>query len=218
MRFHIVKYAAMYRLKSFFASLFFAASSRLVLRKSDFLRKAIRILSFLALVIAIGSCGPTLKPFTKSLYEDRNWSDGDLKRIQFYVSDNIVMRRQVSGGSMEVISGEIKIVDGRKVVEVIIPKGTPGVLLFRPKLDRFAISFEKEDDQKYLIFGPSPKASGRFVLLASEWGRRAGKVTYNGKKYSVDASSAYSALMVDLKKIWKTSVSSRTAKGRKIDR
>ncbi len=170
----------------------------------------------LLLVILSSSCGPTLRPFTKNLYQDRSWTDNELKRVQFYLSDDIVMRRQVSGSTFEVTSGEIKIVDGRKVEEIVIRKGTPGILLFRPKASRFAVSFEEGSDSRYLIFGPNPKAGGRFVLLASEWNRRQGQVTYDGRKWNVDATSAYSALLVDLKKIRKVSVSSRTAKGRKV--
>lgn len=141
-----------------------------------------------------------------------------MKKVQFYLSENIVMQREVSGSKMDIVSGEIKIVDGRKVEEVVIPRGTPGILLFRPKDDRFAVSFEAGGDDRYLIFGPNPKVGGRFVLLASEWNRSNGIVTYDGKKWEVESNSAYSSLMVDLKKIRQVSVSSRTAKGRTIGR
>ncbi len=163
------------------------------------------------------SCGPNLKPFTKRLYDERNWSNEDLRRVQFYLSENIVMRREVSGGTFEVISGEIKIVDGRKVEEIVIKKGTPGVFLFSPKKNRLAVSFESDGDERFLIFGPNPKTGGKFVLLASDWSKYRGTVTYDGRKYEVDSRSAYASLMVDLKKIRKTSVSSRTAKGRKVN-
>ena len=172
-------------------------------------------LLFLGSILLFTACGPNLKPFTKGLYEERQWSDEDLRRVQFYLSQDIVMRRQLSGSTFEVISGEIKIVDGRKVEEIVIRKGTPGVFVFRPKTNRLAISFE-DSDKRFLVFGPNPKASGRFVLLASDWGRYQGKVTYENQKYTVNSSSAYSSLMVDLKKIRKTSVSSRTARGRKV--
>lgn len=172
--------------------------------------------AMLFLLLTVSSCGPNLRPFTRSLYQERNWTENELKRVQFYLSENIVMRRQVSGSTFEVTSGEIKIVDGRKVEEIVVPRGTPGILLFRPKESRFAVSFEEGNDNRYLVFGPNPKAGGRFVLLASEWNRRQGKVTYDGRKWDVDAGSAYSSLMVDLKKIRKVSVNSRTARGRKI--
>lgn len=164
----------------------------------------------------LSSCGPTLSPFTQRLYDEQDWSDPELKRIQFYLSDDILMRRQIGQDKSEIISGEIKIVDGRQVEEIRIPARTPGVLLFLPKENRFAISFEEGGEDRYLVFGPNPKVGGRYVLLASEWNRRQGRVTYDGKKFVVDNSSAFSALMVDLKKIRKTSIKSRTAGGRKV--
>ena len=172
-------------------------------------------LGFILLTI-LTSCGPTLTPFTQNVYNSRNWTENELKRVQFYLSRDIILRRQLSGGSFEVISGEIKIVNGKKVEEIRIPGNTPGILLFRPKDDHFAISFEEGGDQRYLVFGPNPKAGGRFVLLASEWKRRVGTVTYEGKKYRVDDQSAYASLLVDLKKVNKTELNRRTAGGRKV--
>lgn len=168
-------------------------------------------------LMAFSACGPTLSPFTEQLYEQNRWPESELKRIQFYLSEDIVMRRELSGSKSEIISGEIKMVDGRQVEEVAIRKGTPGVLLFLPDKDRFAISFEEGGRERYLIFGPNPKADGRFVLLASDWQRRAGTVTYEGKKWRVDNRSAYASLLVDLKKMNKVSVDSRTAGGRRVD-
>jgi hypothetical protein len=127
------------------------------------------------------------------------------------------MRRQLTGGSSEIISGEIKVVDGREVEEVVIRRKTPGILLFLPKENRFAVSFEAEGNDRYLVFGPNPKAGNRYSLLASEWRRQGGKVTYEGRRFDVGSSSAYAALMVDLKKIRKISVKSRTARGRKVN-
>ncbi|MCB0633690.1 MAG: hypothetical protein R2824_21120 [Saprospiraceae bacterium] len=170
-----------------------------------------------AMLLTLSACSPQLTTFTQRLYDEYEWTETDLKRIQFYVSDDIVMRRQLTGGSSEIISGEIKVVDGREVEEVVIRRKTPGVLLFLPKENRFAISFEAEGDDRYLIFGPNPKAGNRYALLASEWRRRGGTVTYEGRRFDVEASSAFASLMVDLKKIRKTSINSRTARGRRVN-
>jgi hypothetical protein len=107
-------------------------------------------------------------------------------------------------------------VNGRKVEEVIVRRNTPGVFVFSPKDNRFAISFEESDDV-YLMFGPNPKFGNKYSLLASDWKRRTGSVTYDGRKWNVDGSDALANLMVDLKKTRKVSVNSRVAKGRKID-
>lgn len=181
------------------------------------MKKSFPYLAAMLVLISLSACSPTLTSFTQRLYDQYDWTESELKRIQFYVSDPIILRRQLTGGTSEIISGEIKIVDGREVEEVIIRRNTPGVLLFMPKDDRFAISFEAEGDDRYLVFGPNPKAGNRYALLASEWNRRMGTVTYEGRKFDVDAGSAFASLMVDLKKIRKISVSSRTARGRKVN-
>ncbi|NUO00978.1 MAG: hypothetical protein HUU01_10230 [Saprospiraceae bacterium] len=163
------------------------------------------------------ACSPTLSPFTQRLYDNYNWSDEDLKRIQFYVSDDIVMRRELGTGSTEITSGKVRVVNGRQVEEIVIRRGTPGILLFKPKENRFAVSFEDGGESRYLVFGPNPKASDRYVLLASEWRKRTGTVTYDGRKFDVDADDAFATLMLDMKKFNKLSVESRTAGGRKIN-
>ncbi|MEM1319957.1 MAG: hypothetical protein AAGG75_06840 [Bacteroidota bacterium] len=179
--------------------------------------KASSILGILSLLlIGLSSCSPKLTPFTQRLYEENRWTNEELKRIQFYLSEDIVLRREVSGGSSEIISGEIKMVDGQKVEEIVIRKGTPGVFVFSPKSERFAVSFEGGSDERYLMFGPNPKNGNRYALLASNWRRRRGQVTYDGRKYYTPGESAYASLLVDLKRVRKVSVKSRTAKGRTV--
>lgn len=169
-----------------------------------------------AAVILIGfsSCSPTLSPFTQDLYEENEWSETELKRVQFYLSKDIVLRRQASRASSQIEEGAIKIRNGQKVEEVVIRSGTPGVLVFMPKENRFAVSFE--DDNKYLMFGPNPKAGDRYVLLASDWDNRRGRVSYGSGKYWVDANNGIASLMVDLRRVRNTSVKKRTVEGRKV--
>ncbi|MEM9918497.1 MAG: hypothetical protein AAF990_10400 [Bacteroidota bacterium] len=167
-------------------------------------------------ILSFSACSPKLTPFTQRLQNEQRWGDEDLKSIQFYLSDDIVLRRKARAGDSKIVSGEIKIVNGEKVEEIVIPKGTPGILLFRPKANRFAVSFESGSDERFLMFGPNPRSNNRYALLASDWKRRGGEVTYDGRKYYTPSSSAYASLMVDLKRVKKVSVKSRRAKGRTI--
>lgn len=164
----------------------------------------------------LASCSNQLSYFTKDVYEDYRWEEDDLKKIQFYLSRDIRLRRNFEGGSAEVVDGKIIVENGRQVEEVVIPKGTPGVFIFSPKKDRFAVSFEDSDD-RYLVFGPNPKFNDRYVLLASEWNRNNGIVTYAGKKWRVSTEEAYAALLVDLRKLDKITVNKHVAKGRRVD-
>jgi hypothetical protein len=170
----------------------------------------------LGLGLMFNSCSPNLSPFTQQLYQDNDWSETELRKIQFYLSDDIVLYRELTGGKSEIIEGEIKIVDGRKRDQITFRRGTPGVFLFSPKINRFAVSFENGGDDRYLIFGPNPKVANRYVLLASDWNRRQGTISYAGQNWTADANDAYTTLMVDLKLLQQTDVSTRVAGGRKV--
>lgn len=179
--------------------------------------KKLRIFTLLAIcIIGLSSCSSRLSPFTQTLYEDNNWSDSELKRIQFYLSDDIVLWRELSNSSSEIVSGEIKMVDGQKVEEIVIPKGTPGVMTNQPKENLFAISFEEGGD-RFLMFGPNPKMGNRYMLRFKKKQRnRVYKVTYEDRLYNMRSTDALATLLVDLRKINNVSVKSRRASGRTI--
>ena len=179
------------------------------------MKTANRLILFSLLIIGMSACSPRLTPFTQDLYSDNNWSEGELKKIQFYLSRDIRLYRDFTEGSSKIEGGKIRMVKGRKVEEVVIPNGTPGLMVFSPKDDRLAVSFEDNDD-RFLMFGPNKKIGERYVLLAKEWSRSRGKVSYEGTTWYTDSESAYAALMVDLKKIKRTKVKSRVAEGRKL--
>ncbi|MBL7816408.1 MAG: hypothetical protein JNL70_15415 [Saprospiraceae bacterium] len=168
-------------------------------------------------IISLSSCGRELRPFTTNILREGNWSDSELSKIQFYLSDDIVIRRKLTEGSNEISSGgSIKIVKGEKVEEVRVKAGTPGVFLFRANDNHFAIGFDATNDKRYLMFGANPKRQGSYVLLASEWKDRYGKVRYDDRFFFTDEQSAIASLLVDFRKIRHTEVSSRTERGRKV--
>ncbi len=166
-------------------------------------------------VFFLASCGPTYKPFTADMQERYQWSEDDLKHIQFYLSKDVVLHRNLSKGESVIDEGKIIIRKGTRVEEIVIPEGTPGVLQFMPKSNRMAISFER-GNKKFLMFGPNPKWNDRYMLLGSSWDRHEGEVTYQGKKYRTSSRSALAGLMVDLDRINKVTVTRRKAGGRRI--
>lgn len=169
------------------------------------------------LVLAtIISCAPSLSYYTQNTHDSLVRDDSDPGKIQFYVSNDIILWREISKGESTISNGKIKMVNGREVEEVIIKRGTPGVYLFSPQKKQYAICFDPNDDSKYLIFGPLEKTGDRYVLLAKEWDRRKGKVTYGDKVYNTSAESAFAYLMASVTKTKNTRVSSDTPSGRKV--
>lgn len=170
-------------------------------------------------LFAIGlftSCSPKLTYFTQDLYDKYRWSDEELKQIQFYVSDDIVLYKKADASSAQIEGGKIKLTKENTGEQVVIKRGTPGVFLFSPKSYRFAISFHENDDSRFLMFGPNNKNNGKFGLLAKDWEKFDGTVTYNNEKYTVKNQSAFSTLLVDLKKVVKDERSSKVEQGRKL--
>ena len=167
------------------------------------------------IILSLSSCSKRLSYFTEDLYKEHNWSVEELKQVQFYLSEDIVLYRELQSESAAIDDGKIKLSNGRKVDEIVFKKGTPGVLSFSPKENRFAINFD--DDDRFLMFGPNQKAGGRFVLLAKDWNRSAGTITYGGESYRTSNASAFASLLVDLDNVGRTSYNSEKADGRKIN-
>ncbi len=170
-----------------------------------------------ATLFLITSCSPSLTPFTQDMYDRSSWSEEDLKRIQFYVSSDIVLNREFTSGESAISNGKIKIKNGKKIEEVIIRSGTPGALLFIPKENRFAISFEQGNESPFLMFGPNPKINDRYALLAKEWKKYGGKVHYAGNVYNVSSSAAFASLLVDMDRIGEVELKRKVAQGRTVN-
>lgn len=173
-----------------------------------------RVILFLFIAVGFSSC-KNLVPYTNNMKQQHGWSNEQVKRIQFYVSHDIVLHRDYSQGSTEIVHGKIKTIKGKQVEEVIIPAGTKGVVTEIPKENKLLVSFEMSDDY-YLSFGVNPSLGDKYVLLASDWNNGVGKVHYSDKEYYTEPDSKYAHLLVDLRKIQKLELKQRVAKGRKV--
>ena len=170
----------------------------------------------IGLSVLLSSCSKQLTYFTEDLYQENNWSENDLKRIQFYVSQDITLYRSLEGGTSQIKDGKIEVKDRRKVDQITIEAGTPGTLVFSPDDDKYAVSFDNSG--AFLMFGPGKNTRGRYTLKAKRWKDRRGGgiITYDNQEYSTSSESAYAALMVDLRKARKSVVTKKTASGRKV--
>lgn len=174
------------------------------------------LLPIVLLMLTLASCAPVLQPFTQQQKQENNWSEDDLKRIQFYLSYPIVLQRKLAGSSSEITSGKIRVVNGEKIEEVVIPARTPGIVIFDPVDNRLGVSFE-EGDNRYLMFGPVSSKGNKYYLLASDWKNGVGKVNYEDKTWYTTPESGKAFLMVDMKKIYQREKEQRRAPGRTVE-
>jgi hypothetical protein len=173
------------------------------------------LLSIFLLALLLSSCSPVLSPLTTQEKTNKKWSDEDLKKIQLYLSDDIVLQRKLASSSTEIISGQVKIVNGEQVEEVILRRGTPGVLVNVAVDGRLGVSFEK-DDAHYLSFVSNPNEGGKYVLAASEWQNKVGKVKYEDKEWYTNPQYRPVYLQIDIKKLNNIQRDQRIVTGRKV--
>lgn len=166
------------------------------------------------LVVVLGSCS-SLRPFTNNLKTTYNWQADELKKIQYYLSDDILLQRKLKNDNTEIVSGKVKTVNGEKIEEVVFKKGTPGVLVFSPVDNRMGIAFE-DGDGRYLMFVPNPDRQGKYVLAAADWKNNVGKVNYDGRVFYCTPESGRAFLEIDMKNIAKIEKDTRKASGRKV--
>ena len=163
----------------------------------------------------MSSC-TSLTPFTQDMYADLNLANEELKSVQFYLSQDIVLYKDIETDEARIEDGRIRLKERHKSQEIVIRSGTPGVVIFIPKENRFAVSFENDDD-KFLIFGPNEANNDRYSLLGREWSKNGyGKVTYGGKVYTTSTRNAMASLMVNIKKMNTTTVKRKEVNGRRV--
>jgi len=171
------------------------------------------ILTLTALV-SLSSCGPQMVPFTTDVEYQTGLNKEQLKNVQFYNSNPIVLYREVNNNTTEVYRGEIKMKNGKQVEQIVIPPNTPGVVV-NGDGQRLGVSFEKGTD-RYLVFGRNPKQSNAYTVLAKDWNNGIGSVQYDGREYRINTQSASTYLIVNIKRLKDLKVNSRVAKGRKV--
>jgi hypothetical protein len=170
---------------------------------------------FILAAAFLSSCSPQLSVYTKELHESLSLSDTELRKVQFYLSREIVLERAYDLEEAQIRDGKITISREKELEQIRIPARTPGIAVFSPDGSRLAISFDAQSDEEFLMFGPNPKMGNRYMLFASEWSRNSGVVTYGGRQYRTQSGAELTNLMVELKALNRQKVESRTVRGRR---
>jgi hypothetical protein len=180
----------------------------------------------LAVITCLFSCSSSSKlakncvPFTRDLKLKLEKDNIDLKQVQFYVDQKLVLSRNLGEQKVEVHSGVVKLENGKYINEVIIPAFTPAVCEGTDN-DKVMVSFEKGNNK--LAFGPgSGYTFNEFVLYGTEWKNGSASVTYNSSKFRASCGScsdvASVTLLIKKKEVEKLDRKSRTLKGRTVSK
>ena len=172
-------------------------------------------LSLIVLVVSFASCSPKIQ-FTQAVKEQNQLTEEEMKKLQFYTSADIVLQRnQKDESDKDTDDGELVITSGSSSDQVIIPAGTPGIVVGAKTENTMMVRFEPGEG-KYLVFGDPRNRKGPYQLIPE--GEKGGKkyVTYAGKKYSLSGTSEYVSLTFKMKRLNKVRRDERVVKGMKL--
>src|ERR1700753_1550175 len=97
------------------------------------MRRIITVVLCITSVTMLFSCGSSRKmtdyvPFTRDLKQKLEKENIDLKQVQFYVDQKLILNRNLGDQKVVVSSGVVKMENGKYINEVIIPMLTPGLV------------------------------------------------------------------------------------------
>jgi len=165
----------------------------------------------------MGSNGALYVPFTKDLKVRLENSNLDIKKVQFFIDQRLVLRRTLGDKQSDIKGGKILFENGLYIHEVIIPKFTPGVCEGFDG-DKISISFELQNND--IQFGPHGDNLQSFTLSARNWTNGAGELTYDNATYTVRCATcpnvAVTTLLVRKSEARRIQTSQRIVRGRKV--
>lgn len=170
---------------------------------------------FSLLIIGILSSCATKKPFSTDVMKRYNVSEADLTKMQFYTSDDIILKRaEAHGTGKKTEDGVLTISKGKDIEEIFIKKNTPCLIQKIANRNQFMMNFG--DGNKYLVFGTMGQSSGYYTFQASEYVSGRGKVNYGNTYYFANPSSKYVHLNFKMKSLRDVNIKRRSVKGKKI--
>jgi len=160
----------------------------------------------------------SLVPFTKDLRQKLEKENIDLKQVQFYIDQKLILDRNLGDQKIQVTSGVVKLENGKYINQVIVPAFTPGICESAAG-DKLLISFEKGNNN--LPFGPgSGYTFNEYSLYGTEWRNGTTAVTYDSNKFRARCGTcqdvASVTLLVRKSILDKVERKSRTLKGRTV--
>ena len=175
------------------------------------------LISFLIGVMVVFSTFQSLTPFSNSVRTKYSLDEAKLKKMQFYISDEIQLQRGERSQEAQELDedGKLVVSQSASLDNIIVDAKTPGVCVKVIDDSKIAVSFFDSDDQ-YLVFG-DPNNRGKYYLMGAEWKNGKGKINFGGKVYYIMPGGAGAYLKFEMKKVKDYKTSSTKAKGRTVN-
>jgi hypothetical protein len=108
------------------------------------------LLFVMALSWLLTGCSATFVPFTHELRTRHNLSNADLQQLQYYLSHEVKLRREVQTIGRDISDGNLKLLEGKTIEEIVINEHTPGVATAVAE-DTITISFEEGSELQFSL-------------------------------------------------------------------
>jgi len=193
--------------------------------KNYFMRNIFNSVCLFAFIIILSSCSSSKKmsrdyvPFTKELKQRLERENIDIRQVQFYVDQKLIMSRYLDNEKAQVTSGVVKFENGQYINEVIVPPFTPGVCedIVNGNL---MISFEKGNNNLGFGLG-SNYSENQYVLYGHDWKNGTAVVNFDNNKFRVSCGTcsdvASARLLIKRSVIDKSEKKTRVLEGRKVE-
>ncbi|XXT21458.1 DNA-directed RNA polymerase [Sorangium sp. So ce429] len=114
------------------------------------------LLALATVCLFLAGCGPRLVPFTHELRVQHDLTDRDVKNLQFYLSHEVALRRELTSERSQITSShKLLLVSGKVIEEVVVEERTPGVVV-DARAGALLVSFEPGAS---LAFSAAPEPS-----------------------------------------------------------
>lgn len=166
--------------------------------------------------LVLTSCGIKV-PLTKAIKEEYNLDEASIRKVQFFVSSEIILEQSSKKGSAGTTSdGTLVSSSSNEKNRIIILPRTKCIFEEYGPNKEVLIRFETGPG-KYLTFATRPNMeNGKFYLLAEWEQNKGGKIDYGNEVYYATPTSGSAYLMVKVKKSQRTKRKDRVVKGMKV--
>jgi hypothetical protein len=120
-------------------------------------------LALAALAAAATGCASYV-PFTEELRTQNDLREAELRNLQLYVSDDIVLRREATSSGRQITPGHrLVLLSGKTIEEVVIEEHTPGVMT-RLGDGWMTVDFGGGAVLEFALRGIEPAPDGAFAI------------------------------------------------------
>ena len=170
----------------------------------------------LGALLIITGCSPKI-PFTHAVRHNYELNEAEMKSLQFYVSEDIILRKgDKESPAKETDEGTLKIKKSKSMEEIVIKAGTPCVVERLVDGNRLTVKFE-DGPNKYLVFGNVNNAKGYYTLQAETWLKSGiGRVNYGDEYYWVNKGGRSALLLFKMKKLEENEKQQKVISGKKV--